>query len=94
MLRTILLQFYLNLQILFGFVCFTVYLFNLKYITVKCENIQSTFFNQMLFSFLGEKVIEKKNIVTLNTSTIKTLGLNLGSLVSIHVNDKHVSLSC
>ena len=51
------------------------------------------FFNQM-FSFLDEKVIEKKNIVTLNTSTIKTLGLNLGSLVSVHINDKHVSLSC
>ena len=46
----------------------------------------------MLFSFLDEKVAERKDVVTLNTSTIKTLGLNLGSLVSLHISNKHVSL--
>ena len=38
----------------------------------------------------NEKVNEKRNIVTLNTSTIKALGLHLGSLVSLHLKCQHI----
>ncbi|XP_028397901.1 ATPase family protein 2 homolog [Dendronephthya gigantea] len=42
-------------------------------------------------SMKNEKLLnEKRNFVILNTSTIKALGLHLGSLVSVHLNNKHI----